>query len=230
MIKKILYYLRIYGPGMFIWHFSWELRMRLRWILLKSFSQGDEDIIIDNLLGRNEKGFYVDVGAYDPMRFNNTERFYIRGWKGISIEPDPIKINKFNKLRPRDINLNVGVANKNGELIFFRFDPQTLSTFSKKAAKSNQKLGFNLTEKVKIKVYKLRKILEENYLGKQIDFFSIDTEGYDIEVLKRNNWKKFKPKVICIEEQDYKIEKFLSKLGYKKVSQTEVNSIFLYSS
>lgn len=214
---------------MFIWHLSWEVRMRLRWILLKSFSQGDEDIIIDNLLGRNKRGFYVDVGAYDPMRFNNTQRFYIRGWKGINIEPDPIKIAKFNKLRPRDINLNIGIANKNRTLNFFKFEPETLSTFSKKSAKSYQKQGYNLTERIKIKVYKLGKILEENYQGKQIDFFSIDTEGYDYETLKSNDWKKFKPKVICIEGQSYKIEKFLSKLGYKKVSHTEVNSIFLYS-
>ncbi|MDO8734008.1 MAG: tetratricopeptide repeat protein, partial [Elusimicrobiota bacterium] len=38
-----------------------------------------EDIIINQLLGNKKSGFYIDVGAYDPSRFNNTKRFYERG-------------------------------------------------------------------------------------------------------------------------------------------------------
>lgn len=200
--------------------------MRIRWNLFKSFSQGNEDVIIDQLLGNKYKGFYVDIGAYNPTRFSNTKRFYLKGWRGINIEPDPIRIKKFQKERPEDINLNVGIARQNGVLDFFKFDPSTLSTFSKKTANSYKKQGHKLVETMKIRVYRLEYILSKNFRGKEIDFFSIDTEGFDFEVLKSNNWKKFKPKVICIENNSTKVREFLSKIGYKKVAQTHVNGIY----
>ena len=59
---------------------------------------------------------------------------------------------------------------------------------------------------------------------------SVDVEGYDYEVLKSNNWKKFKPKLICIEVVglvEKNIEKFLVKIGYKKVCKNHNNLIFL---
>ena len=229
MIKKILRYFKIYSPDVLLWYIYLELRLLLRRSFLNSYSQWGEDIVIDKLLGKKRKGFYVDIGAYDPIRFSNTQRFYNKGWKGINIEPDPIRINKFYKLRPRDINLNVGVANKNGLLDFFKFSPQTLSTFSKDSVKNYQKQGYKLNEVIKVKVLKLSRILEKNVKRKEIDFFSIDTEGLDLEVLRSNNWKKFRPKVICIEGQGSSPKKFLEKLGYKKVYTNQTNSIFLLS-
>ena len=225
MIKKFYHYLIFIGLLKIIEYTLLETRMFLMKIFKTSFSQWGEDILIDNLLGQKQ-GFYVDVGAYDPTRFSNTNRFYLRGWRGINIEPDPIRISKFYNLRPKDVNLNVGVANKNGLLVFFKFDPQTLSTFSRVAAKDYQKQGYTIIETFKVKVTKLGQILEKECKSRQIDFFSIDTEGFDLEVLKSNNWKKFKPKVICIEGQGNNPEKLLTKLGYKKIYETRTNSIF----
>jgi hypothetical protein len=33
----------------------------------------------------------------------------------------------------------------------------------------------------------------------RLDFFDIDVEGFDLEVLKTNDWVKYRPKVIVIE-------------------------------
>ena len=228
MIKRLFLYFKIYSPVTLLFYLYLEIKSLLRRSFGNSYSQWGEDIIIDNLLGRKKKGFYVDVGAYDPTRFSNTKRFYLQGWRGINIEPDPIRINKFYNLRPKDVNLNVGAANKNGMLNFFKFDPQTLSTFSKKAATDYQKQGYTLTETFKVKVNKLGQILEKECTNRQIDFFTIDTEGSDLEVLKSNNWKRFRPKVICIEGQGGNPEKLLIKLGYKKVYTNQTNSIFYY--
>ena len=195
MINKIKQQLRTYGLNGFVGNSFWEIYMRLRWNLLHSFSQGGEDIIIDKLL-KKKRGFYVDIGAYDPTRFSNTKRFYQKGWGGINIEPDPQRIKKFYTERPKDINLNIGIADKNISMKFYKFDPQTLSTFSSKTASVYQKQGNKLLGVTKIKVMKLANVLAKNAKGKKIDFFSIDTEGFDYQALKGNNWKKFKPKVI----------------------------------
>lgn len=226
MIKKLYQNFKVYGLQGFFSNFFWEIRMRYRWFFLKSFSQGGEDIIIDKLLRNKKHGFYVDVGAFDPTRFSNTKRFYLKGWLGINIEPDPIRCKTFQENRPRDVSLNLGVANRSGSMDFFRFNPQTLSTFSKKTAGIYQKSGHALATVSKIRIQKLSSILEKYANKKSIDFLSIDTEGLDLEVLKSNNWGMFRPKVICIEGQDKKIDKMLSKLGYKKTYQTVVNSIY----
>jgi len=227
MINKLIRYFKIYSPITLLFYLYLEIKSLLNRSLGISYSQWSEDIIIDDLLGKKKGGFYVDIGAYDPTRFSNTKKFYLRGWKGINIEPDPIRIRKFYNERSRDINLNIGIANKNSLLNFFKFSPQTLSTFSKKSLNDYQKQGYKLNEIIKVKVLKLSKVLEKNCRSnKRIDFLSIDTEGLDLEVLKSNNWKKFRPKVICIEGQGGNPEKFLIKLGYKKVHTNQTNTIF----
>jgi hypothetical protein len=54
---------------------------------LASYSQHQEDLLIDLLLGQKATGFYVDVGANHPVRNSNTKRFSDRGWTGINAEP-----------------------------------------------------------------------------------------------------------------------------------------------
>lgn len=230
MIWKLYKYFKIYGPRKFAENALGEARMVNRRFSKGSFSQNEEDIVIDNLLGNKPVGFYIDVGAYDPSRMSNTKRFYLRGWTGINIEPDPAKMKKFYKSRPRDINLNLGVANRDGKLTYYRFVPDTLSTFSKEVAENYKKEGLELVGAIKIKISKLSNIFEKYCKDRQIDFMSIDVEGYENEVLKGNNWKKFRPTIVCIEaggnfEKDS--EKLLIHAGYKKVCKNHNNLIFM---
>lgn len=241
MIQKIFYYLRIYGLKTFTLYSLAEIKARLRMALIHSYTPLGEDIIIDKVLNYRQKGFYVDIGAYDPTRLNNTKRFYLKRWKGINIDPNPESIKKFNRERPRDVNLNIGIATKNGIIDFFRFEPESLSTFSKKIANGYQKQGYRLIETIKIKTRRLDKILTKYCNNQTIDFFSIDTEGFDYEVLKSNDWNKFRPRVICIELPSFKnlrqsnfrrklpdhTKILLSRLGYKLICKTTSNAIFL---
>lgn len=76
----------------------------------RSFSQSGEDMVVDSILGRPKKGFYVDIGAFHPKIFSNTYLFYKRGWRGICVEPNPEAKWKFGLVRPRDVFVNVGVS------------------------------------------------------------------------------------------------------------------------
>ncbi|KKR72893.1 hypothetical protein A3A55_03280 [Candidatus Roizmanbacteria bacterium RIFCSPLOWO2_01_FULL_40_14] len=202
----------------------------------QSFSQDKEDLLMSRLI-KKQKGFYVDVGAYDPHRFSNTKHFYLKGWRGINIEPDVINYQKFVKDRPHDSNLNIGIGTREATLTFYIFFPDTLSTFSEKSAKQYQKEGFKLAKELKVPVKTLSAILNTYAKKRAIDFLSVDTEGLDLLVLKSNDWKKFRPTVICVEtslpsgisggHQDTRIEDYLRKMQYKKVFTTASNSIFL---
>ncbi len=59
-------------------------RVLVRLFNIKGFSYSSlkEDNILDWLIGYKEKGTYIDIGAYDPDRINNTKLFYQRGLAG----------------------------------------------------------------------------------------------------------------------------------------------------
>lgn len=79
---------------------------------------------------------YLDIGAHDPTYLNNTYTLYEQGSTGVNIEPDPDLFARFGVRRPRDINLNIGVGERSGELEFFIMSARTLSTFSAEEARA----------------------------------------------------------------------------------------------
>lgn len=236
-MDNLLIKLRIYGLRKFI-IYSFSEIVRKIWLggVMHRYSQKGEDYFIHKLLKFKKRGFYVDIGTNDPVRFNNTKYFYDRGWKGINIEPDVNCFRKIEKIRTRDINLNLGIGNANSELTFFQFIPDTLSTFSAKDAERYKRQGYTYMTKKKILVKKLSAVFEK-YLGnKKVDFMTIDTEGYDREVLASNDWSKYRPKIICIESvehlingsgKDTGLEKLLIDKKYKKIWDNGINSIYL---
>jgi len=240
-MKTFLEKFKTYGFRKFFFYAGVEMKNKLIMQFLKnSYSQKGEDLIIDKLLEYKKNGFYIDIGAYDPHRFSNTKRFYKKGWHGINIEPNPNNYQKFIRSRKRDINLNIGIGNTNTILSFYRFILDTLSTFSKNEADRYCQQGYKLKDIIDIPVRKLVNILDEYCKNKKIDFVTIDTEGFDIEVLKGNDWDRFRPKLICIEsvihtmdgrdnekENKQELFLFLKGVGYKQVYDNGLNSIYI---
>ncbi|MFH0927340.1 MAG: FkbM family methyltransferase [Candidatus Micrarchaeota archaeon] len=199
-----------------------------------SYSQFGEDLEIERLLGGKKEGFYVDVGANDPDALSNTKRFYKKGWRGINIEPNAANLHKFRLLRPRDINLNIGIGPQGGEMEFYLFDPHELSTFSAQEAQKYQNLGYKLVEKKPVGIEPLRDVLQKHAQGVEIDFLSVDAEGYDLEVLKSNDWQKFRPRVLCVEITEHAsgkrrgdIEAFLAQAGYLLAKYNGLNGMYV---
>lgn len=202
----------------------------------KIYSQEGEDIILSEFFPGQTYGFYVDIGAHHPMRFSNTYMFYKRGWRGINIDAMPGSMKAFNRKRFRDINLEMGVSGKEGEMTYYMFDDFALNGFSKDLSKDRDKnSNFEILKERKIKTYPLSKILDE-YLpeNQKIDFMSIDVEGLDLMVLKSNNWGKYLPSYILVESIGDDIESiiknpiylFLKKKQYTIVAKTYRTLIF----
>ena len=191
--------------------------------------------IFDFKLFGDEKyqGFYVDVGAYHPFKYSNTFYFYRKGWSGINIDADDRFFKLFNFFRKRDKNLNMALGLKKKKRLFYIFEDAAFNTFDEKLAKSLLKSGRSkLLKKKKLKTLGLEEILDENLKsGQKIDFISIDVEGLDLEVLKSNNWDKYAPRVVLVENlQDQKrikeIENFLKKKDYFLSSQVFNTGIY----
>lgn len=168
---------------------------------LVSYSQEGEDMILRRLFEKQKTGFYVDVGAHHPIRFSNTYFFYKLGWNGINIDAMPNSMKKFNELRPRDINIEKPISDKKEVLRYYAFNEPALNGFSKELSEEREKLDNYFIEFTQdIKTFTLEEILDKNLPNNQeIDFLSIDIEGFDFMALKSNNFEKYKPKVILIE-------------------------------
>ena len=167
-----------------------------------SYAQEGEDLIIDRFLGHKEKGFYIDIGAHHPKRFSNTFRFYQRGWRGINIDAMPDSMTAFEIDRPNDINLELGISENKGEMTYYMFNEPALNTFSQTEANKKDGLGaFKIVGKKNVSTSPLLEVLDK-YLGddNHIDFMSIDVEGLDLEVVKSNDWEKYRPSLVLVED------------------------------
>lgn len=204
----------------------------------KSYSQDGEDVVLHSFFeGFNDyKGFYVDIGAHHPFRFSNTYFFYKRGWKGINIDPTPGSMIPFRFFRRRDINLELGIGKVAGEMTFNCFDDPALNSFNEELSEQRTlETKYKIIDRVKVEINTLNQILNK-YLneGTKIDFFSIDVEGLDLEVLQSNDWERFAPSFILVEDIGFdwrepeksEIYKFLSSRKYRIVSMLKRTIIY----
>lgn len=96
---------------------TWLIHIRNLYITrfhTKSYALQGEDLILREFFEYAKNGFYVDVGAHHPFRFSNTYLFYQSGWRGINIDAMPGSMKLFNRFRPKDINIECGVAFNGG--------------------------------------------------------------------------------------------------------------------
>ena len=206
--------------------------------LSHSFSQeGEDGILCAFFAERTSPGFYIDVGAHHPARFSNTFRFYKMGWRGLNIDPLPGAMKLFEKFRPRDINLELAIAADSKVLKYYMFNEPALNTFDAMLAKERNGLKQNKLIKTRnVRSRPLREVMEE-YLAEvpSIEFLSIDVEGFELEVLKSNDWSRYRPEVVLAEavsagnvEQAIisPVSIYLQSVGYELFAKTMITLIF----
>lgn len=183
----------------------------------ESFSQEGEDRVLSRFFENQKDGFYVEVGAHHPFRFSNTALFYVKGWKGLTIDPNPEVASLFKKFRSRDRHLQVGVGRENTPLKFYQFQESALNTFSDEVYKKRLSEGFKLARTLDVPVMSLKTVFEQNkdFLPKIINFMSVDVEGFDEEVLASNDWQLYRPQFVIVEIFSKDIEEVLQSKSYQ---------------
>jgi len=202
---------------------------------IKSYSQEGEDLILHRILGEKKGGFYIDVGAHHPKRFSNTFLFYKRGWWGINIEARPGSKKLFDKIRPRDINVEVPISSEDKILKYYMFNEPALNGFSEEIAKSRNGLrDYKIIKEIDLHTKTLKEVLDSNLIANQhIDFMTVDVEGLDYDVLLSNDWTKYQPSIILVEDSGFdlhsmeksKVYNYLIGKGYTLVAKT-FNTLF----
>lgn len=203
-----------------------------------SYSQEGEDILLYRLLNKKKKGVYVDVGAHHPIKISNTYFFYKKGWKGVNIDAMPGSMKLFQTIRPHDENIEAAISNTQNNLEFYEFSSPEFNTFSSDLMqKTIQNHSVKLIKQHQLKTQKLSDVLNDVAQKidlSSIDFLSIDVEGFDLEVLKSNDWNKYRPSFILIEIHNQaltevansEIYQHLQMLNYNPVCKTYNTWIF----
>jgi FkbM family methyltransferase len=206
-----------------------------------SFSQCGEDMIVDFIFHAVgvKKPSYLDIGAHHPKQFSNTFYFYLKGCKGVSVEPDPSLHAALDYARPRDNNLKFGVASvEHFGRPFFVMSTPTLNTFSEIEAKRYEATGKHHIARVEnVPVVTVERIFHDYFDGQVPDFMSVDVEGLDYEIISSIDFNLYRPLVICVETLTFsenrtetkltEIAEFLAKFGYREYADTYVNTIFV---
>lgn len=101
-----------------------------------------EDVLLWRALRTVVGGAYVDVGAFDPDCDSVTKAFYDRGWRGLNLQPLPLRLERFCASRPQDINMGCTVGEGRGQLRLYSIDNQgPCSTFCEETAERQRRSG-----------------------------------------------------------------------------------------
>ena len=186
------------------------------------YSQYGEDAYVEKLLCGIEQGscIYIDVGANQPSQISNTYLFYRKGFHGILIEPNSELSNLCRRFRKHDAFLNVGAAEKAGVAEF-------------RIGESSVKAGFleDVTAKRTSWVPLLPVDIIWEVVGRRtpVFLFSIDTEGFDLNVLLGAKETLQQTACVVIEAQENyrEISKILVSLNFEKICEKGCNTIWI---
>jgi FkbM family methyltransferase len=203
-----------------------------------SFGQYAEDVMLATSLLPKSRGFYVDVGAYHPWKGSNTYKLYLRGWSGLTIEPNPSAEARFRRWRRRDKHLVMGVARTEEVLTYYEFTDPKRNTFSKEQAEVYVAENDVLTGSRTVPCRPLQAVLDEHAPGQAIDLLSVDCEGFDLAALSSLDLGRTRPTAILVEDFEgfqlrrrgmghSPIEALLLDKGYEFISQNLFSSLFV---
>ena len=168
-------------------------------------------IITEKYLNYNN-GFFIEVGGADGVTQSNTWHLEnYKNWTGILVEPNPIAAEQCAINRPKSTVFNYALVSdncKDDEIRMMRRtvysgDPGLMTSVADSPIRQvtewiNPATETDKTEEFVIQTATLNNILETMNI-KNIDFFSLDVEGYEKEVLLGLNLNIFKIKTILLE-------------------------------
>ena len=197
----------------------------IRGLEASSYSQFGEDVVVRSILGSDTgPGFYVDVGCFHPIRWSNTYALYLQGWSGICIDPNRTYAGLWKRLRPRDRFLDVAISTTTGQAAYIE-DPQPAQN------RISMEIPVSSVGQRTVKTRRLDELLREQF-GEHvsIELMSIDCEGHDLSVLMSNDFRRYRPRVLIVEDEEPltmgALHDFTVSIGYRLVAATRMSRVY----
>lgn len=200
-----------------------------------SYSMNGEDLVVRSYFSANfdnSTGRFIDVGAFHPFKLSNTMLLSQLGWHGINIDCDPVKIARFERLRPRDQNICAAVADVPRDMIYLEYP---LGFTDRIADPDEEHLLSGCGEKplkaTPIRVTTLSNIIEQSaFQGQHFQYLNVDCEGQDLSVLKGLDFSRYSPDLITVEAwsktDQAELTAFLECRGYQLTDIVRITLFF----
>jgi len=205
----------------------------------------DLDAIYQKYFGRRTDGCFVEVGAFDGEYVSNTSGLADIGWTGHYIEPVPEYAERCKARHARNSRVTVSQVAIGAEPATVEINVAgPLSTISERARRNFQSLDwakgyFAREERVTVRQLTLNDYLEQHAVKPGFELLSVDVEGYEWEVLRNFDIKKWRPQMVVIELHDQnenylalredckKIVQYFSEHDYKPIYKDSSNTIYV---
>ena len=201
--------------------------------MITSYAQNFEDVILWRALKHIGPGFYIDIGAYDPVIDSISLCFYEQGWRGVHIEPCRASAEKLRTARPDERVIEAAIGTRENNIPFWEVSNTGLSTGDPALATlyeaSNRKVV-----RIEVPCMRLSRLLTE-YRDIDIHWLKIDAEGMEHEVIESWRPAQARPWIVVVEStkpnsrepifSDW--EPLLSELGYEYAYFDGINRFYV---
>lgn len=162
-----------------------------------SYAQNFEDVILWRALKHIKNGFYIDVGAQDPVVDSVSLGFYQNGWRGIHAEATSFYAEKIRSARPDEQVKQSAIGSGQGTITFFEIPESGLSTSDRDIARQHESEGRSITETT-VSLLPLSQLLDAAE-QKDVHWLKIDVEGMEASVVDSWASSVVRPWIVVVE-------------------------------
>nr|WP_276977810.1 FkbM family methyltransferase [Ferrimicrobium acidiphilum] len=198
-----------------------------------SYAQNFEDVMLWRALKHVESGFYIDIGAQDPVVDSVSMAFYEHGWRGVHIEPIPSYAERLRHARPDETVIQAALGSVPGVLKMFEIPDTGLSTGDTRIAEFYRAAGMPI-QTIDVPCLSLASVLDR-YADRVIHWLKIDAEGMEESILASWRSSEVRPWIVIVEgvtpqtgvDSSSRWEPLVLEMGYRSVYFDGLNHFYL---
>lgn len=172
-----------------------------------------EQHFLDDLVAHGGEVSFLQIGAHDGKTNDPLHPYVVRhGWRGVLVEPVR---DLFEQLRrtyagfPQLAFENAALSDQDGVRTFYRLDSRApawcsqLGSFHRNVVLAHKYMLPNFEDYLveePVRCVSFRTLVERHVITR-LDIIAIDTEGYDLEVLRQIDFVQFRPALVIYEQQ-----------------------------
>jgi hypothetical protein len=176
-----------------------------------SHSYQGQDLFVLDALGGERGGYFLDSGASNGTQGSNTRFLEVSfGWTGICVEPNDAAFDELVRTRSC-ICVHCCLYDREGPVEFLEaagvyggivgeYEPRH-ERFTQQVLAARWPVG-SAPPTVRKKARTIRSVLREAHAPPVIDYWSLDTEGSELAILRSFPFDEYRFRILTVEHND----------------------------